>query len=151
MTKHRLLALALASALALSAGACSSDSEPTPKKAEYLKKADALCVKSDKVIEKLGKGVSEDSPKAELEAYYKKAAEESLNNIGEVRDLGFPEGDKAKLDEHFKVFESAFEALKASPEKFDSITEARGPKLDAASQALFDYGLKECGSESSDS
>jgi hypothetical protein len=145
MTKHRLLAVALASALALSAVACSSDSEPTPDKASYIKAADKLCKASDATINKLSDGISDTSSKKVKEAFYEKAATASLDNISAVRALGYPKGDKPVLDKAFKKFEDAFQVIKDDPSKFDSVTKARSQQFNAASKALDDYGFKECG------
>lgn len=145
MRSNRLLALTLAGALTFSVAACSSsDSAKAPTKAEFLKKADAICKAGDEKVDKLSDEVDSTDAKA-MNAFFAKASTESLAQITAVRDLGFPEGDEAKLDKALGTFETAFKAVKKDPTKAQEVLS--DTRITTTAKTLGTYGLKECGSD----
>jgi len=143
MRTHRLASVALAAGLLLSATACSSSDSKAISKADFIKKADAICTTGDAEITKLQDKVDSTDQKA-IEAFYVKAATASLDQISKVRDLGFPKGDEDRLDKDLKASEDAFEKVKADPSKTEEL--ASDKTIETAQKDLQKYGLKKCGS-----
>ena len=138
----RIPAILLATALALGASACSGGDDSGISKEEFLEKAAAICEDGRARIEEEGQQLDDSDPGA-MGDYVQFVSAEVLDEIDQIRDLGFPEDGARTLDEAFRVYESRFSTWQEDPSQ---IGQAAGDKqLEAAGKALQEYGLDACG------
>lgn len=158
MSIRSITALAGALVLAATALGCGSNSNSSSTasltKPEFVKKANAICASGEKEIEgefetfAKAHNLSKGKPPSRAEA------EEAANTIlipkvekqvKEIRALGAPEGESAKVDEILSAVEAAIEKAKQDPAAFIE-EEGKGVFADANRMAR-EYGLTTCGSE----
>lgn len=147
----RLAGVLVAAALALTATACSSsdggkgsDDAKTLTKAQFIKQADAICKKGAAEIAKKS-DATDTTKQAELDALVIFAAQNTLDQIADVRALGIPADDKAEIDRAFRTYEAFFKKLKTKP---SLINDGTPDDAKAAQKVLSAYGFKECGYQS---
>jgi hypothetical protein len=155
-TRAALLSMPLVAALAL--GACGSDTK-TISKADYVSKGNAICQQGTNQIRKLK--APDVDPSADLTKAQQKAVGDFLDQgvkiqndlIKKLRDLGFPSGDKKKLEKIYDTSDSgASEIQKAADaahagklSTFRTQYAKGGNTLDQAQKDINAYGLTECG------
>lgn len=125
---------------ALSFAACGSSSDNAPTKAEYIKKADAICTKGNQQIDaEAKKTFGKNQPtQAQLSAFDKKTVLPALDQmLGDLRALDRPKGDDAAITAMYDSLDSAIQNGKKN-----GITDAT---FKDANQKAIAYGLKVCG------
>lgn len=130
------------------AGDDAPSDDGSPEKAAFLKAADKICKDStDKINEQTDGLERSDLDDAEMEGFFKMAAEESSKQIAAVRELGLPEADAEELDAAFTVFEEAFAKVSADPSQ--TLEHTSTPEFQEASEFMIEYGFEQCGGGSS--
>jgi hypothetical protein len=158
----RLMAIVagvLAVALTVAVAGCGGDDEASASsitKAEFIKKADAICKQAleqaevdfaalVKENETLLEETKEGTPA--FEAIYPAVVNGILaptveKEVDEIQALGAPEGDEAKVDAMLETLEGDLETAEAKPKRVGFEAE----KIFAPSTELArEYGLKVCG------
>lgn len=137
---------ALALVTAMTAAGCGDDG---PSKAEFVKKADAICAKTSKQTtaqaQQLTSGGKPTS--AKLEKFINDTALPGVKKeVGEIDKLDTPKGDEDKIKAITDEVRSAADKTKANPSALLA-NSASGSPFAKADKLAKDYGLKKCGSE----
>ncbi|HEX3239431.1 MAG TPA: hypothetical protein VHR18_04770 [Solirubrobacterales bacterium] len=145
-------AVALAALVAGCGGGDSSDSSSaTLTKPEFIKQADAICVKGNEAIEDEVEAFAEDN-NVDTEDPTKEQQEEVIadvvapgtrTQVEEISELGAPSGDEETIEAMVEAVESASTELEDDP---GLLLEEKNP-LEAGSKLAREYGLTECGEE----
>jgi len=145
--KKRAIAwpLAVLAVAALAFGGCGSDDEASITKAEFTKQANAICEKSsdERVAEFRArasvKGLGNDQSREEavVEAFIEPFEE----MIGELEDLGAPEGDEEKIEAIFNSMEQGVSDLEKDPLV---VFESEEQMFNEANKLASEYGLTSC-------
>ena len=142
----RYLALALAAGLLVcTATACSSSDDDALTKSEWVKQANAICVAGSKKTEALSKKLqaSGSNPSTkQMNDYIKAATANSVAQIGEIKDLGYPADDKAELEPALVTWENTLTEMGKNPDKAQELSADK--KVTAATTTLRKYGLDKC-------
>lgn len=137
-TMNLLMAVAVAAAMLVgcsSGGGGSSRSSKEISKADYIKQGNALCQKFNKKLDAASKGV-DPSNKAQYDKFLRdKAVPEAENLIKQLKGLGTPKGDDAKLDKLYGSMQSDLDKVKKNPS-------SDGPSK--TEDLLKGYGLTDC-------
>jgi hypothetical protein len=141
-----LVAAGLAAALVV-AGCGSSDSI---SKAEFIKKADAVCKKGEEEVQKdFGAfAKTHENVKKPTEADYAELVDAVLvenveDEVDAIRALGAPEGDEKEVEAMLKAREDSIKKAQANPK---AVIRGNEDIFGEASKLAKAYGLKECGS-----
>jgi hypothetical protein len=126
----------------------------TITKAEYIKKANAICLKAredivNPAVRRLQKVASEQPgklPEEELKMIRVLVVPTLESEVAQLRALGFPEGDKLTLEKFLKLTEAVITEAEEEPETF-----VQGPQYEEgfahygkAYHVALDYGMSEC-------
>jgi hypothetical protein len=146
-------ALALAAVVAGCGGGDDTNSETSAAltKAEFIKQADAICVKGDKAlaseVEEFAEDNDVDTSKPteaqQEEVIAEVVAAGTRRQVEEIADLEAPSGDEEKIEAMVESVETGTEELEDQPEL---LLEEKNP-LEEGSKLARDYGLTECGEE----
>jgi hypothetical protein len=130
-----------------------AEATPTPTKAEFIRKADSICKNArEKIVNVSLPQLStlDNEPKASEELEYKLIATLLVptleKELADLRALGAPAGDEAKIEKILQLFEGAVEEAQTEPESYvqgDSYKEGVEHYGTAYKLAL-KYGMKEC-------
>jgi hypothetical protein len=139
--------VAVFAATALAFGGCGSDDADSLSKKEFTKQANAICVESDErrkaeyrvKIAELEEGKGFDESKR-VQLYLEVFIIPFQEMIGELEDLGAPEGDEEKLDAIFAEMRQGAEVLEGDP----SLLLAEATMFDKANKLNAEYGLTGC-------
>lgn len=140
--------LAAASALALvaavTAAGCGDDG---PSKAEFVKKADAICTKESKkttaAAQQLTSGGKPDQ--AALTKFIKDTALPNVEDeVDQIDKLDTPKGDEDKVKAITDSVRDGVDKTKSNPAAL--LASSSGGPFDKADKLAKDYGLKKCGS-----
>jgi hypothetical protein len=144
------LAVALPVAGCGGGGGGESSNGPTISKAAFVKKADAICKGS---IERIEKSFVAYLRKSGGGIHPGKAAEEELvgkvlvpsvkREVKELRALGAPSGDEARVDAIVEALEEGVETAESDPK---AVTNSSEVVFGIASRLAKEYGLEACGS-----
>lgn len=165
----RTTTTSLLAAAALALGACgdSGDGEnPTPTRASYIEKTDALCEDSNKRTLKLNRDLQRAAETAEGNAdLLKRLAPILRRGYGSVRDnaIAFraveaPPADEARIERIRKAYDRqadlarklADAAADGDSARFRSVSAQQRRLVVSARRLARGYGFKECGSSKSD-
>jgi hypothetical protein len=144
MNRIALIPCSLLLALAATAAGCGGSDAPS--KSEYVKKADAICAKGDKEVEKQGREqFSGGQPsKAEITKFVNEVLVPNISKqIDDLRDLDAPSGDEDKLNKLYDDADAAIQKVKDNPAQ--AVSDQNDPFKDVNARARA-YGLKACGS-----
>lgn len=135
-TPRRLAAALIAVGMLVALTACGGgDSEKTPSKAAFRKDANAICKKASKEFDKIAAPKSADDltkmVKDKLVPRYRKM-------VGELRDLGYPKGEKDRLQKLYGDMDAFLDKAMKDPEQ---VLNQSGSTID---KRLKEYGLSEC-------
>jgi predicted Zn-dependent peptidase len=141
--KKLLIALTACSTLAL-AGCGEGEpkaAEPSAlTKADYIKKADAICADSEARLDELGADISENTSMEEIQTFLeKKAIPEVTAMVAKIRELEPPKADEEQVD----AMLDAIEAEIAKVEK-DPMALMGDNAFAAANKLAAGYGLTTC-------
>jgi hypothetical protein len=140
---RKLLGGAVLGLLLAVAGGCGDDKE-APSKSEYVKRADAICAKGDRKLEReIRKAfpTGRPNPKEIADFGREHAIPEVEGQLRQLRKLPAPEGDEDKTKAIFSEAGKALEKAKANPALL-----ASGDPFMKANKMARAYGLKACGS-----
>ena len=145
----RLITSACISALAF--GACGSDYEGLSK-AEFVKQADAICVKAEAEIERIGKSVGDNPTLAQVkDAYDDRLIPAFENQVDELRALKPPEADRETIS---KMLDDLSEGIDQAATSIASMKGLRDlaaldepAGFEAADATAKTYGLRECSND----
>jgi hypothetical protein len=144
--KTQLITSACIAALAL--GACGSGYKGLSK-AEFVKQAEATCVRDQAKIEKIGRSVGENPTLQQVKAAYKDRLIPAFNDqVDELRALKPPKADREKISKMLDDLTTGIDQAGASIAKLETIEglqtldEPAGFK--AANKAAKAYGLTKC-------
>jgi hypothetical protein len=127
-------------------GGSDDDSSPTLTKAEFIKRADAICKKADAKQESAVRAYEKENPEA---LSTPAGQEEFILDIGlspitveldEISELGVPEGDEQAVNAIVSGFEDAVAKVEADP---FSVASGPGPFL-GVNKLTKAYGFKDC-------
>lgn len=153
MRLSALLALGLATVVAVAGCGGSGAADTTVaaiSKAEFIKKADAICAKGQKrsqsELNAFGKENKAPEAKEPTTAEWSEIGTQILvpalqRQLDEVRQLGSPAKDEEQIGEYLDQSEEAIEELEENPESAKSPTKL----LADAHQTIKGYGFKVCG------
>jgi hypothetical protein len=153
MRLNALLAVGLATVVALAGCGGSGSADTTAaaiSKAEFIKKADAICAKGQKrsqsELNAFAKENNASGAKEPTTAEWAEIGTQILvpalqRQLDEVRQLGSPAKDEEQIDEYLDQSEEAIEKLEEDP------GEAKSPSklLADAHKTIKGYGFKVCG------
>jgi hypothetical protein len=112
-------------------------------KADFVKKANAICRKGDADLQKATSGLGQNSSKDEVVSAIKdKVVPNIQGQIDDIRGLGFPKADKDKLDGILDDAESVLGKVKDDPEGMMNSSDP----FASINKSFVAYGLKDCGS-----
>ena len=120
-------------------------------KAEFIKQADAICLKGNESIASEAEDFAEEND-VDTEDPTEAQQEEVVSEVvgpgvrqqaEEINELAAPSGDEAEIEAMVKAVESGAEELEEEPK---ALLEGENP-LGEASKLARAYGLKECGEE----
>ncbi len=154
MSKPLVALLAAVTALAIIVAGCggSDDSTSSLTKAEFLKQGNAICAEGNKEIDSEFEAFAEENNLSEnkepTEEQLTEAAEDILipavdKQLGELRDLGAPEGEEEEVDKLLTAVEEALEEGEEDP----SVLTSQGSPFADVNKMARDYGLTTCGEE----
>ena len=154
MSKRLIALLAGVVAIVVVAAGCGSSSgsdSSSLTKAEFIKKADAICSRGEKSIEdgaeKFAKenNVDTEKPtKAQKEEVITQVVAPNIRKQGEeISELGAPSGEDEKVEAIVTAVEEGADALEEEP---TTLFEGKNP-LEHGSKLAKEYGLKVCGEE----
>jgi hypothetical protein len=154
LNRASLAVLAALVALAAVVAGCGSDSETTESltKAEFIKRADAICEKNEGKVTSEFEDYAEEKGWSEGKEPSKEQQEEALVDVvgpnvqaqvDAIRELEAPEGDEETIDEMLTAVEEGVEDLEENP---GQLTSGKNP-LAEGSKLARDYGLEKCGEE----
>jgi hypothetical protein len=138
-------------ATSLALAACGGSGGPS--KADYIKKADAICAKGSKEAEQVAASAFKNpaTPTGEeAQAALQKVIPIQKQRVDELKALKRPDADKAKLETLYAAVDkinAAYEQAAQSPEASLALIRASGSPQDPAAVAdklAADYGMKDC-------
>lgn len=155
MNKAFLMALAVLVALAAVVAGCGggddSDTSASLTKAEFIKKADAICEEGnesintevDEFAEEKGTTPEKMTKEQQEEFVEQVVAGEIHSQAEEIGDLGAPSGDEEQIEAMVEAVEGGADEIEEEPKALFGKTNplAEGTKL------AKEYGLKVCGEE----
>ena len=135
-------------AIALVVGACGSDEKSAPSKAEFLRKGNAICAAGNKEIDAAGnkmfKGQKGKPSEAQIKRFATEAALPSIERqVDQLRRLGAPKGDEAKVKAILDAAQQGIEKTKQDPAL---LAQDKGGPFERANSLARAYGLTVCGS-----
>lgn len=130
-------------------GSTADVAAPIPK-AEFVKKANAICTQANQELGKIAEKFSQEKNLSEknrpTDAQVTELAELSLppikRQVEELRALGVPTGDEEQVDEFLSAAEEAVEKGERDPA---ALYGANGGAFAKANRLATDYGLDKCG------
>jgi hypothetical protein len=130
------------------AAGCGSDEKPTPSKAEFLRKGNAVCAAGNKQIEaeanKRFRGQQSRPSDAELRKFATEVLLPSIEKqVSQLRDLGAPKGDEAKVK---AILDAAQQGVDKGKQDPLSLTRDKADPFARANSLARQYGLNVCGS-----
>ena len=118
-------------------------------KAQFVKRANAICVKGNKKVVArlgayLGKNASKKQGEEELNADAAKAVivPEIESQIEEIRALGAPSGDEEQIEAFLVAQQEALDSLSSA--KRVSFTEELNKTFEEAGDLAVEYGISNC-------
>lgn len=145
MVRSSLVVFFAVVAVALIGAGCGSSDSAAPTKAEFIKQADAICQKANRVeIAELkalesSKGSKASSPEQQLKLVILPAVHREAAEIG---DLVPPAGDENRVHAIVAAYEAA---LAAGEKDISSLLEGSSSKFTRAFTLAQQYGFKVCG------
>jgi len=140
--RRRPSALAATALVAVTAAGCGSSSKPTITKAEYVKKANAICAHGNAAQQAAAASVGNHPSQAQIEALVTGTFIPNIQSqIDAVRALGAPSGDEATLTHMLDLAQEDLDKVKSDPAVFAN--ESAHPFANFAAIA-HPYGLTEC-------
>ncbi len=152
-----MAALIGAAALALAVAGCGGGDDTTSEtsaaltKAEFIKQADAICVKGEEALEGEVEEFAEEND-VDTEKPTKEQQEEVIadvvapatrQQVEQISDLAAPSGDEETIEAMVEAVETGSTELEDNPEL---LLEGENPLRDGSKLARA-YGLEECGEE----
>ncbi|HXW59851.1 MAG TPA: hypothetical protein VEJ23_10285 [Solirubrobacteraceae bacterium] len=139
----RFPALVAAAALvAVAVAACGSSSKPTITKAEYVQKANAICVQGNAKQRAAVASLGEHPSEAQVKAFMTSTLVPNIQaQIDQVRALGAPSGEAATVSHMLALAQEDLDKTKSNPAVFTS--ESSHPFANFAAVA-HPYGLTAC-------
>jgi hypothetical protein len=149
MTAHRALIPLSLVALAATLAGCGGGSSSGSSRAEFIKRADAICLRASKAQDAL----SQPASNAELAAYVKHVYVIERSVVVDLRRLQPPSGDRTTVNDMLDsvdralAFESDVEtAAMSGDQSAINSAQAKGARdLNHATTVARRYGFKECG------
>jgi hypothetical protein len=118
-----------------------ASSEPAPTKAEFVEQANQICEESQTGVETASKELGQDATEEEVEELLTETFVPSVREqVSDIRDLGFPEGDEEELGAILDETEAVLDTIEDDPAAAiagDDPFKEVNPKLEA-------YGLEAC-------
>lgn len=136
--------------VALGVAACGSSggdqAAPTPTKAAYVKDGNQICSSATKALQAKAKaaGLENTQSTSKIVAYVKGAFLPSVHQqLADLRALGYPAGDKAKLEKLYTATETLLAKIDKDPKAFISDSDP----FATIDKGLDAYGLTKCGTQ----
>ena len=142
LSKHRLLSVTATAVAALALTACGGSKGPS--KADYIKKADAICKADGATVNAAAAALTNRSTTAEFAAFQKIAVPALEAENKALRALKQPKGDGATLNGIYDKVDAGVAKIKAAtPAQIPAIFQSN--PFAAANKDATAYGLKVCG------
>lgn len=142
MTRMRMATIAVA-VLASLVGCGSDDGEAAISRDDYVEQGDAICASGQAEINR--EAEERNIEAADLDTVEAFLTDVSLplirSQIDQLRDLGYPDGDRDELDSIYNDAEEILDEAESDP---GMVLEADGEPFSEVSQRLANYGLSEC-------
>jgi hypothetical protein len=137
---------ALAAAL-LALAACGDGGSDAPAKDDYVAAANDVCADAREELLSISGQLTADTPLAQIEAFLHDVYVPRLRTeLDEVRDLGYPDGDRDDLEAIFDDYGAILDDIEANADDFARSGIDPFADVDARLDA---YGLGDCGSGAS--
>ena len=139
MHTSRLLAtVVLAAALGLTG--CGGEEEKSISKTDFLEQGNSICSEGNAAIDAVGDTLDQNDPDAVLAAIKDQVVPLIQGQVDDLRDLGYPDGDKDSLEGLYADTEDVLASWTDDPSTALSDT-----SMDPINAGMTDYGLTECG------
>ncbi|MCU1350943.1 MAG: hypothetical protein JWM05_152 [Acidimicrobiales bacterium] len=115
---------------------------PPLSKAAYLRRANAICRAAEAQVTSRTRNVDMTDPVVLFTTVTKVIVPVSRRQLADLRSLGYPAGDRARLQVMFAEYAKVLDAAEKDPERLF----AANPALDVADESLATYGLTACAS-----
>ena len=146
--KRGIIAGACALALLVTACGSSGGSEKTIAKADYVKQANAICAAASTDLDKVSSKIGADATEADLEKFLTDDLVPNVKGqIDKLRDLGYPEGDKATLSGILDDADQVLDDISKDPATYIKNVD-KDPFVEV-NKGFSAYGLTDCGSTDS--
>jgi hypothetical protein len=149
--RTRFAAAAALTLVAAAAAGCGSSDDEGTSKAEFTKKADAICAKGDRKINAAAQRVFRTSTKRPSQAKLTKFIKTDVlppvrEQVEALKKLETPKGDEDKVKAITDAADDSLAKVEANPK----LGAGQGKKdpFAKAKKLSRDYGLKTCGSDS---
>lgn len=146
----RLAYLGAACLASLAIVACGGDDDKGPSKADYVKKANALCAANDKKQAELVQTAFEDSDNPtpeEAQEFLRQGAPISKAGLADLRELEQAEGDEEELDKIYAAADRGVSVVEEASQDPDAslelLQDEEGP-FEEANELARAYGLTAC-------
>lgn len=134
-----LVALALALAVGLTGcGGDDKSAEPISKE-KFLEKGNAICSAGNMAVDEVGDGIDQNNQDEVLAAIKEQVVPLVRGQIDDLRDLGYPDGDKDTLEAIYTDTEDVLDSWEDDPSQALDDT-----RMAPINERLGDYGLTEC-------
>jgi hypothetical protein len=142
MRRHVLVGAALVMSV-LGFGCGDDDGGSDISKDDFIEQANAICEAGSADLQEASEGFDENSTQEEIADFVTDVLVPNVRDqIDEIRDLGFPEGDEDELESIFDDTEEQLDEIADDPEAFIG-ADAEDPFADI-NQRMSDYGLTTC-------
>lgn len=131
----------LAFALTVGLTGCGGDdkSEEPISKQKFLEQGNAICSAGNMAVDEVGDGIDRNDEDEVLAAFKEQVVPLVRGQIDDLRDLGYPDGDKDTLEAIYSDTEGVLDSWEEDPAQALDDT-----RMAPINERLSDYGLTEC-------
>jgi hypothetical protein len=142
MKGSAMLAAVAVAAVGVIAVGCGGGGSDSISKSEFLTKGNEICKKGNEEVQAAVPFKKGQQPTtAEISSFVTGTViPNTEGQINDLRNLGYPDGDKDTLNAIYDDAQKELDTLKSDP------TSLSGKSFTDVNQRLIDYGLTECGS-----
>jgi hypothetical protein len=126
--------------------ACGDDDGESITKDDFVEQANAICADGNDELDAAGEDVDFNDEDAFSAFVTDELVPSVRQQIADIRDLGFPEGDEDELDAILDDASADVDNIEDDPASVGEAFSNNEDPFDDVNQRLNDYGLTECGS-----
>lgn len=133
--------VALSMALTLGLVGCGGDEADPISRSDFIDQGNAICAAGNLAVDEIGKSIDPNDEDQLLTAIQEQVVPLVRSQIDDLRDLGYPDGDKETLS---AMYDDTVEVLDAWED--DPALALDDERMGPINERLGDYGLTECAS-----